>query len=113
DARRGYLSAIHQLRIVVDADQPTPGFLADERAEARFAEVPRERVAARPGHLVNQHHLRPVDRADRVRAVFALARRDATHRWATQVVNDVVGDVAAAVEALVNDDGLLVRLREV
>src|SRR2546423_3137634 len=46
DARRGDTSAVQQLRVVVDADQPAPGLLADERPQSRLAEVPWQGVAA-------------------------------------------------------------------
>ncbi len=45
-ARCGHVSAVDQLGIAADADEPSPGFLADERADSCFAEVPRQRVTA-------------------------------------------------------------------
>src|SRR5580765_5143293 len=59
---RGDAAAVEQFRIAADADETAPRPRADERTDAGLAEVPGQRVTAGPGHLVDDHHLRPIDR---------------------------------------------------
>ena len=91
---------------------PPQVLVADERPEAGFAEIPRQRVAAGAGHLVDDHHLRPVDGFRWARPVVALAGDDLAHDRALQVIDDVVGELAAFVEALVDDHGFFAHLRK-
>ena len=46
------VAAVDQLRIAADADEPAPRALADQRTDARLAEVPWQRIAARARHLL-------------------------------------------------------------
>src|SRR5438128_2621283 len=55
--RRSYPAAIHQHGKAEYADQPAPGALADEFAQAKLAPHPRQEIAARSRGLVNQHYL--------------------------------------------------------
>jgi len=64
-ARSGNEAAVHELRIIVDADKPAPGAFADQRADFSAAEIPRHGVAARAGELIHDHYLRTKDRAER------------------------------------------------
>ena len=66
EVRRGDAAAVHQHREAEDADEAAPGALADERPELELAEHPRQQVAARAGGLVDDHHLRALDRRDGV-----------------------------------------------
>ena len=77
-------------------------------------EEPRQRVAARARHLVRDHHLRAVDRLLRERSMSSPSRVGRAHRGVhCRMFDDVVGDLAAVIEALVEDDGVLADLREV
>ena len=80
--------------------------------EVELAEHPGQEVAARAGRLVDDHDLgaedRGAGRADRL----AVAGGPVADQRPAQEVDVVVGHLAAAVEPLVDDDGLLVGLRE-
>src|SRR5216684_9372843 len=52
-ARRRDAAAVEKFGIASDTDQSTPCLLSHERAEASFAEVPRQRVAAGTCHFVD------------------------------------------------------------
>ena len=103
-------AAVHQHREPEDADQAPPGPLADQRAELELAEHPGEQVAAGAGGLVDDHHLgagdRRVGRAQRL----AVAGRPVADHGTAEQVDVVVGDLAAAVEPLVDDRRVLVGL---
>src|SRR5208337_1786179 len=79
-------TAVEEFGIAADADKPSPGSFADERAHAGFTEIPRQRVAAGAGHLVDDHHLRPVDRFRWARPVVAFPGDNLAHERALQVV---------------------------
>ncbi len=112
DVRRFDATAVLERRRSADADEATPRPHADERPELLLTEIPRQRVAARPGELVDQHHLRAVDRERRIEKRFAVARLYDRERLTLEIVDDVVGDLAAVIETLVEDDALLSDLRE-
>jgi hypothetical protein len=58
-------AAVHQRVNLQVADQSAPGARTDDRTELRFAEHPRQQVAAGAGAFVDDHHLRSVDCAAR------------------------------------------------
>src|SRR5262245_7283814 len=101
DARRGYPSAVDQLRIIVNADQAAPRALADRGTYAGFAEEPWHQVAARSRVFIDDHDLRAVDRSRGRREVLALSRGPAVHQRAAHVINDVIGRRASAVESFI------------
>lgn len=72
----------------------------------------RQRVAAGTRALVDQHHLEAEDRAERSLEGLAFAGRPPREQRSVQQIDDVVGDEPAAVEALVDDDGVARELRE-
>src|SRR5207244_6208170 len=111
-AGSGDEAAVEERRVAADPDQPAPRADADQRPEAGLAEEPRQGIAARAGHLVDDHDLRSVDPLRGLHHVLALARSVDHLGRALQIVHDVVGDGAAVVEALVEDDGLLADLGE-
>src|SRR6202034_1351464 len=111
-ARCGDSAAIEQHGRTTDADQTTPGAHADERADFRLAEKPGHGVTARTGELIDDHHLRTVDRHRRIEHVLTFARGDHVHRLAAKIVDDVVGELAAVIEALIENGALLANLRE-
>ena len=108
---RGDAAAVHQHRETEDADEAAPRALADERAHLVLAEHPRQEIAARAGGLVDDHRLRPLNRRERRLEVGAVAHRPVGDERPAQDVDVVVGDAAAAVEPLVDDDRVLVDLR--
>ena len=110
--RRRDGAAIHQHGKAEDAHQAAPRRLADQRAHVVFAEHPRQQVAARAGRLVDQHGARPLDRGGRRLHVGAIAHGPPGDFLLLQNLDVVIGHAAAAIETLVDDDGLLVRLRE-
>src|SRR6202451_409321 len=111
-ARRGDVAAIEQLGITADADQDSPGALADERADAGFAEIPRQGVAAGSRHFVNHHHLGAVDGFGWAGPVVAFAGDALAHQRTLQIIDDVVGELAAFIEALVDDCAFFADLRK-
>ena len=96
-------------------DEAAPGPLADERTDLAEAEHVRHQIAARAGHLVDDHHLRTPDAGRRARERQTVAGDvvEVAVEVALQDVDDVVGGRSAAVVAFVDDDALLVLLREV
>src|SRR5262249_44335175 len=109
-----YHSAVDQRRIAADPDQPAPGPLADQGPELGLAESVWQVVAPGTGALVDEHHLGAVNGAARERQVIAFARPsgDIGPQRLAEVVDDVIGQLTAAVEALVNDDSLFLGLGE-
>src|SRR5207245_206134 len=112
-AGSGDEAAVQKLRIIVNANQPAPSALADERTDLGPAEIPGHGVAAGASKLVDDHHFRPEDRAERRGEVRAFARRPVIHERPTQIINDVIRGLAAAVEALIDDRSFFANLSEV
>src|SRR5574341_267631 len=68
--------------------------------EDHLAEKPRHRVAARSGQFVDDHGLRAIDRARRNgHLLIALAEMNLAELLAAQVLNDVISQRPASVEA--------------
>ena len=65
-----------------------------------------------PGEFVDDHHLRSEDRALRLHKVGAVARGHHTQGAPLQILDDVGGQLASVIKALVDDDGLPADLRE-
>src|SRR5208283_4994794 len=107
--RRHDRAAIHQDRISAYADQTAPGLRADEWTDFQFAEVPRQRVAARTGKFIDEHHLRPVN-AEWLGNVVALSGCHPVQNGAAEIVHDVIRQPTAVIEAFINDGGLFVGL---
>ena len=61
-AGRGDVTAVDQFRISSNPNESTPSFLANQLADAGFAEIPGQRVSTGTGHFVNDHYLRPENR---------------------------------------------------
>jgi hypothetical protein len=101
-------AAVHQHREAEDADQAAPGPLADERPQVELAEHPGQQVAARAGVLVDDHRLRPLDRREGASSGRPRSASPSGDERPPEDVDVVVGDAAAAVETLVDDDGVLV-----
>src|SRR5258708_1742986 len=98
-ARRGHPAAIDKFGISSDAHQSAPCLLADQLANAGFAEIPGQSIATGTGHLVDEHDLGAVDRFRRTKPVVAFAGDDLAHQRTAQVVDDVVGEFAALLDA--------------
>ena len=122
DFRNARLKPVRQCRCRDELDQPEalplddlPLALADERADLAVAEHPRHQIAARAGHLVDDHHLRPPDAGRRAGERVAVARDvvEVPVEVALEHVDDVVGGLPAAVVPLVDDRALAILLREV
>ncbi len=73
---------------------------------------PRQQIAAGAGSLVDDHHLRSLDRRQRRFEVAAVAHGPVADHRTAEDVDVVVGHAAATVVALVDDDGVAVGLRE-
>jgi hypothetical protein len=58
DSRRHNGTAVHQLRIAADADEPAPRAYPNERSELGFAEQLRHCITPRPRVLIDHHHFR-------------------------------------------------------
>src|SRR5581483_6032673 len=99
-------------RVAANADQAAPGALAHQLADAGLAEVPGHGVAAGAGEFVDDHHLGAEDGAARRRVDLARARGPVIEQRSTQVVDDVIRSLTAAVETLVDHGSLLVYLGE-
>src|SRR5271169_5589111 len=52
-ARCGDSASVDEFGIAADAYEAAPSFLANERAEAGFTEVPRQSIATGAGHFVD------------------------------------------------------------
>src|SRR6185437_1231597 len=110
--RCGDAAAIHERRIAVDADESTPGALAHERADMVHLEVPRQGIPSGACELVDDHDLGSEDRLRRPDLRASPTRHDQGHRPPLQVIDDVIGNRAAVIEALIDHDALPVHLRE-
>ena len=75
--------------------------------------IVRQRIAAGARRLVDDHHLRAEDSRGRRRDDLAVALREVAHRFAIELVDDVVGDLSALIVPLVDDRALLLLLRVV
>src|SRR6185437_4549676 len=95
------------------ADQPAPGATADQRTQTSFLEIERERVAPRAAPPVDQHHLRPRVRYRRRLLNHAIARLPVAPDRTVEQLDEPVGDLAAAVEPLVDHHAILVGLGSV
>src|SRR4051794_37839161 len=104
------VSAVHQRRDTRSRDQAAPGPLSYQRANVQLFKEPRHRVAARTGKLIDQHHLRAVDRAGRDVPVLAVAERDLGQLLPPEILDDVIGEQTAAIETLIDHGSLLVCL---
>src|ERR1700679_2078938 len=107
------MPSIHQHGNFADADQASPRTLAYQDAEFGLFEEPGKGIAAGAGELIGEHDLGAVDAG--VWSVFdvPVARRPVGLNVTGQYLNKVVGQLAAAVEALVDDRALLFRLGKV
>src|SRR5262245_3900688 len=94
-ARSGDIPAVHQLRVAANADEPAPGPLADQGPQLVLAEHPREHVAAGASTLVDQQHLRAVNRGTRDAPVVTVARGEVAEERLAENVDVVVGDPTA------------------
>src|ERR1700716_2057809 len=110
---RGHATAIEQRRITAYSHQTAPGTGADQWADFVLVEHPWERVAAGTGHFVDDHGFWPINLRQGRAPLFAFARSGATSQRTFQQIDDVIGDGAAVVVTLVDNGGLLVRLREI
>src|SRR6202042_775711 len=111
--RRRDEATVNERGIAADADEASPRAHADDRPEMRLAEEPRKRVAARARELVNDQHLRTVNSEQRVERRLAVAWNEDRLGPPAEIVDDVVGDLTSVIEALVENDTLLVDLREI
>src|SRR5882724_11575262 len=109
--RRRHPAAIHQHREAEYADQPAPGALADELAQAKLAPHPGQEIAARSGGLVDQHYLGTLNGSRRRFEIRAVTHSPIRRQRTAKNVDVVVGRLTAAVETLVYDDRFLVGLR--
>ena len=100
-------AAVDQVWRSGDADQPAPRARADERAQLRFAEVERERIAARSAPSVDQHHLRSAVRDGRPLLAGSVADAPVAEDRPVQQLDEPVWNLSAAVEPLVDDECVL------
>src|SRR5208337_2808935 len=63
--RGRYVASIEERGIAADADEPSPGSLAHDWADAELAEIPGQGIAPRARKLIDDHHLGTVDGARR------------------------------------------------
>ena len=81
--------------------------------DAGFAEVPGHGVAARTRKFIDDHRLRTKDGLLGFGIGFTLAGHDQAHDRAVQVIDDVIRQLAAAVEAFIQHRALFPHLGEV
>src|SRR5258708_27798638 len=81
---------------------PSRGFLAAEKR--------REGIAAGAGELIGHHNFGAEDSDGRPANVFAFARSEDGEELALEFFGVEVGDLAAGIVALVDDDAVLVEL---
>src|SRR6185369_14651984 len=114
-ARRDHRAAVDKRRRVGRMDQPAPGSLAHEWSKLAALEHVRHQIAARAGHLVNDHYLWTPDTRRRTGERITIAGDviKVTVKVATQNIDDVIRRRAAAVVTLVNHHAFLVLLRKV
>ena len=105
-------TAVHEFGGVGSSHQSAPGALSDQLADAGAMEIPRHGIAARAREFIDDHHLGSKDGALRLRFVGAVARGYKAHQRALQILDDIGGQRAAAVEAFVDDGRLLADLSE-
>src|ERR1035438_10172425 len=89
--------------MVLDCMLPRRDGFDVQFAHPRAPEIPRHGVAARARELIDDHHLRTEDRALRLQEVRSVARRGHAHQLALQILDDVGGQRAAVIEALVDN----------
>src|SRR3954471_20767126 len=114
-ARCDRRAAVDEKRRVGRMDETAPSPFAHERADLAELEHIRHEVAARAGHLVDDHHLWPPDsgrrRSKRISVAGDIIKVAA--KIALQNIDYVIRRRASAVVAFVDDGSLLVLLREV
>src|SRR5204863_2759553 len=92
-------------------NQPAPRAHADQRSQAGLAEIIGKGVAARSAPAVDEHHLGTKVGDLRKLPVDAIAHRPERERLTVQELNKTIGNLAAAVEALVDNHSVLIELR--
>ena len=112
DAGRRHGATVDERRIAADPNESAPRPNADEWPEFFLAEVPRQRVATRACELVDEHHLRAIDREWRIDEQLPISALNHAMRFAAQIVDDVVGDLAPVIEAFVDNHACFAHLRE-
>ena len=101
-------------RLCADADEPAPRALADDRTRAPSGgSSTGTQSPPEPAYSFTRMHFGPSIAVDGVRKLVAVAGRPVRPRRALQPLDEEVGDEPAAVEALVDDDPVLVDLRVV
>ena len=94
DGARGHRSSVEKGGVFINPDQSAPRPRADERAETVRLEHPRRGIAARPGHLIDDHCLRAVDLGERQAEGIPFPRHCAVAQRPFQQIDDVVGNLA-------------------
>src|SRR5208283_2200612 len=107
-----YYATVHEQRSTPDADESAPGASPYEAADAKPLEHPRQRIPTRSGVLIDQHDFGPPDRVGN-RLVLAFAGHRHGQKRAAQPIDDVVRNITSAVEPLIDNRSLFVRLSKV
>ncbi len=110
---RGNRAAIHQRRILRDANQSTPGAFAHQRSHVRVAEHPGHHVATGTRHFIGDHHLGAEDRSRRRSIDRAVTWTPPSFQRTVQHINHIIGRLSTRIETLVHNHALFVHLGEV
>src|SRR3984957_19926268 len=108
--RRSNETAVTQRRTAIDADKAAPGSCAHDWADFFEAEEPRKQIAPGAGELVDEHDFGSVDADRRIRNVLAIANGDDRQERALEFFGVEIGNLAAGVEAFVDDHAGFVEL---
>ena len=106
------MASVHQWGVAQEAHQAAPGTSAHQSAYGQSLEGPGKQVATRAGTLVDDHDLRAGDDRARGGQGGTPAQGEIRALRPGKEVEDVIRVLAAAVEALVDDEGLARGLRE-
>src|SRR5258708_3097504 len=108
---RGDVAAVMQRNPAKNADESAPRARAHDGPNFLAMKEPREGVASGARNLVDDHHLRPINRDGRPRSVLAFARRERGEKLTAELFRVEVRNLSAGIVALIDDDAVLIELR--
>src|SRR5262249_61628816 len=112
-ARRRDKTAVHQLRIVVNAYESAPRSGADKLPDFVLLEHPRQRITTGPGHFIDDHGLRSIDLPERRAKLLTFAADGAVAQRTFEQIDNVIRNEAAVVVAFVDHSAFFADLTTV
>src|SRR5262249_38726090 len=103
-------AAVDEAGYAAYPDKTAPGTGADQGAETGFAEIIGEGVTTRAAPAVDQHYLRSKVTGGRPGVWDPIAGCPIGKRFSVQHFDKAIGDLAAAVEAFIDDECFFIDL---